>query len=75
MNEFLSKMIGRKLDLFCDGALSLRGEALKVEGGLLHLRDEEQRVCYVAIDKISAVWEARDDEHRAGFVSTPPNNR
>ena len=76
MNEFLSKMIGRKLDLFCDGSLSLRGEAVKVEGGLLHLRDEEGRICYVAIDKISVVWEAREEEHRAGFVSTiPPNNR
>jgi hypothetical protein len=75
MNEFLAKMIGRRIDLFCDGALNLRGDVVKVEGGLLHLRDEEQRICYVAIDKISAVWEAREEEHRAGFVSAPVNNR
>jgi len=69
MQEFLSKMIGRRLDLFCEGALSLRGEALEVDGGLLYLKDENERVCYVALDKIVAVWEAQEEEHRAGFVS------
>jgi hypothetical protein len=69
MQEFLSKMIGRRLDLFCLGALSLRGELLEVEGGLLYLKDEEERVCYVALDKVVAVWEATEEEHRAGFVS------
>ncbi|HEY0545048.1 MAG TPA: MM0924 family protein [Pyrinomonadaceae bacterium] len=75
MQEFLSRMIGRRIDIFCGGASSLRGEVMKVEGGVLHLRDDEQRVGYVAIDKIAVVWEARDDEHRAGFVSVAPNNR
>ena len=28
--------------------------------------------CYVAVDKIMVVWEARDDDHRAGFVPMPP---
>jgi hypothetical protein len=42
---------------------------VKVEGGVLHLNDTEQRMCFVAIDKIVAVWEAPDEEHRAGFVS------
>jgi len=69
MQEFLSRMIGRKIDIFCGGASSLRGEVVKVEGGVLHLRDDDQLMCYVAIDKIAVVWEARDSEHRAGFVS------
>ena len=75
MQEFLSRMIGRKIDIFCGGASSLRGEVIKVEGGVLHLKDEDQLMCYVAIDKIAVVWEARDQEHRAGFVSSPLNNR
>jgi hypothetical protein len=75
MQDFLSRMIGRKVDITCVGAASLRGEVIKVEGGVLHLRDEEQTMGYVAIDKITAVWEAReDDAHRAGFVP-PLNNR
>jgi hypothetical protein len=76
MQEFLSRMIGRKIDIFCGGASSLRGEVVKVEAGVLHLKDDEQQLCYVAIDKIAVVWEAREDEKRAGFVSGhPPNNR
>lgn len=70
MNDFLSGMTGQRLDLFCGGASSLRGEVVKAEGGVLYLKDDDGIMCYVAIEKIIAVWEARDsDEHRAGFVS------
>ncbi len=76
MQEFLSRMIGRKVDVACVGAASLRGEVIKVEAGVLHLRDEEQHLAFVAIDKIAIVWETREPEHRAGFVSGAlPNNR
>lgn len=69
MQEVLSRLIGKKVDLYCGSASSLRGEVVKVEGGVLHLNDSEQRMCYISIDKIVAVWEAPDEEHRAGFVS------
>lgn len=68
-------MIGRKLDVYCGGASSLRGDVVKVEDGVLHLKDIENKVCYVAIDKIVVVWDARDDEHRAGFVSGNLNTK
>ena len=71
MEDFLARLIGKKIDIYCGGASSLRGEVLKVERGVLHLRDDEGHVCYVAIDKINVVWEARDDDHRAGFVPLP----
>ena len=74
MDEFLSKLIGRKIDVYCGGSSSLRGEVLKVDTGVLHLRDDEGKSCYVATNKILVVWEAKDDEHRAGFIP-PPNNR
>jgi hypothetical protein len=61
-------MIGKKIDVFCGGVSSLRGEIVKVEDGVLHLKDTDQRMCFVQIDKIQVVWDARDDEHRAGFV-------
>ena len=68
MQDFLSTLIGKKIDLYCGGASTLRGEVLRVETGVLHLRDDDGKNCYVAIEKVIAVWEARDDEHRAGFV-------
>lgn len=69
MREFLSKMIGRRIDVYCGGASSLRGEVVKLEGGVMHLKDEDGQMCYVAIDRIIVVWDTREDEHRAGFVS------
>ena len=53
----------------------MRGEVLKVEEGVLYLKDSDDKTCYVAIDKIMVVWEARDEEHRAGFVSTGPSEK
>ncbi len=73
MEEFLSKLIGRKIDVYCGGASSLRGEVLKVEKGVLQLRDTDGKSCFVAIDKIVVVWDAKDDDHRAGFVPVPAN--
>ena len=70
MQTLLSKMIGKKVDVYCGGASSLRGEVVKVEEGVLELKDNDGKTCYVAIDKIMVVWEARDDDHRAGFVSS-----
>ena len=69
MQEFLSKLVGRKVDIFCGGASSLRGDILKVEAGVLHLKDDDDQLCYVAIDRIAVVWEARDEGNRAGFIS------
>jgi len=68
VNQFLSNFIGKKIDVYCGGGSSLRGEVIKVEEGVLHLKDNDQRMCFVNIEKIHVVWEARDDEHRAGFV-------
>ena len=74
MEDFLSRLIGKRIDVYCGGGSSLRGDVIKVEMGVLHLRDADGKPCYVAVDKIVVVWEAKDDEHRAGFVPAP-NNR
>ena len=69
MQEFLTTLIGRKIDAFCGGASSVSGEVVKVDSGVLHLKDDDDKVCYVAIDKIIVVWEKREEEHHAGFTS------
>jgi hypothetical protein len=61
-------MIDREVDVVCAGASSLRGKIVKVEAGVLQLRDEGDNDCYVAIDKIVAVWEKRDKDRHPGFV-------
>jgi hypothetical protein len=75
MQQLLAKMIGKKVDVYCGGASSLRGEIIKIEEGVLQLKDSDDKTCFVAIDKIMVVWEARDEEHRAGFVSSPATEK
>ena len=69
MQDFLSKRVGQELDVCCGGVSSLHGEVVRVEGGVLHLKDAEGTLCYVAVEKIIAVWERREDSNtRAGFL-------
>lgn len=68
MQEKLSKLIGREIDVVCVGSTSLRGKVINVEDGVLHLKDDEDETCYVSIDKIVTVWEKRDRDRQPGFV-------
>lgn len=68
MRELLTKMVGKKVDLFCGGTSSLRGKVVKVEDGVVHLVDDDDQMFYVALERIIALSESRSGEQRAGFV-------
>ena len=68
MQELLSKLIDKEVDIVCAGASSLRGRVVKVGDGVLQLKDDDGEVCYIAIDKIVAVWERRDRDRHPGFI-------
>ena len=69
MRELLAKMVGKKLDVFCGGASSLRGKLVSVDEGVAHLVDDDDRMFYVSIERIAVFSEARESEQRAGFVT------
>jgi hypothetical protein len=68
MEQLLSRLIGREIDVVCSGAASLRGECISVGSGVLQLKDHEGETCYIAVDKIVAVWEKKDKDRHPGFV-------
>ena len=68
MEQILSKLMGREIDVVCSGASSLRGQCVRVEGGVLELKDHEGETCFIAIDKIVAVWKKKELDRRPGFV-------
>jgi hypothetical protein len=68
MEEFLVQLMGKKVDVSCGMSAVVRGEIVNVKAGILYLRDEEDRVCYVAVDKVAVVWELKEHENRAGFI-------
>ena len=68
MQDLLTKLVGKEIDVVCAGAASLRGKVVKVEDAVLQIEDEDGQIGYVSIDKIVAVWEKRDKDRHPGFV-------
>lgn len=69
MEEFLKELRGKKIDVSCGSSASFRGDVIDVKNGVLYLRDEDEKVAYVAIDKIAVIYECKDKDHRPGFLS------
>ncbi len=68
MEELLKQLMGKKVDVSCGANATFGGEVVDVKGGVLYLRDENERVAYLAIDKIGIVWEVKESQSRPGFV-------
>ncbi|MEZ5423719.1 MAG: MM0924 family protein [Pyrinomonadaceae bacterium] len=68
MEELLKQLMGKKVDVACQTNVNFRGDIVNVESGVVFLRDEDERVAYVAIDKIAAIYEVKDPSIRPGFI-------
>ena len=68
MEEFLKQLMGKRVDVSCTASPVVRGEVVDVKAGILHLRDEDENLSYVAIDKIAVIGEVKESVSRPGFV-------
>ena len=68
MEELLKNLTGKKIDVSCGAGPILRGEVKQVIGGVLYLRDEDDKPAYVSIDKIASIYECSDSATRPGFI-------
>lgn len=69
MEELLNQLLGKKIDVTCGTNAAFRGDVVDVKAGVLYLRDEDDRVAYVSIDKIAVIYECKENHSRPGFVS------
>ena len=69
MEELLKSLLGKRIDVTCGTNAAFRGDVMDVKGGVLFLRDEDEKVAYVAVDKIAVVYECEEPHIRPGFVS------
>jgi hypothetical protein len=69
MREFLARLVGKKVEVFCGGTSNLSGKVVKVDESVLQLVDDDDRVFYIAINRIAVVSESKEREKNAGFVS------
>jgi len=68
MEELLKQLMGKKVDITCGTNATFRGDVIDVKSGVLYLRDEDDKVAYVAIDKIAVIYECKEAQSRPGFV-------
>ena len=68
MEELIRQLSGKKVDVSCGTGGAVRGEITDVRNGVLYLRDEDGKLAYIAIDKISSVYECSDSSSRPGFI-------
>lgn len=68
MEEFLTQLMGKRIDISCGSTAIVRGDVMAVKDGVLYLRDEDERVAYVSVEKISIVWEVKEHQVKPGFV-------
>lgn len=69
MEELLTQLLGKKIDVTCGINAAFRGDVVDVKQGVLYLRDEDSKVAYVAIDKIAVIYECKDPQSKPGFVN------
>jgi hypothetical protein len=67
MEELLQQLMGKKIEVSCGGNAAFRGDVIDVKNGVLYLRDETERVAYVAIDKIALIYEDEGNAFASGF--------
>ncbi len=68
MEELLKQLMGKKIDITCGSNTAFRGDVMDVKNGVLHLRDEEDKVAYVSVSKIAVIHECKEPTIRPGFI-------
>ena len=68
MEELLNQYLGKKIDVSVGTNAVYRGEVTSVRNGLLYLRDDDNKVAHISIEKIAVVYECNDSASRPGFV-------
>ncbi len=69
MEELLKQLMGKKVDITCGSNAAFRGDVMDVKNGVLFLRDEEDKVAYVSVNKIAVIYECKEPTIRPGFIS------
>ncbi len=68
MEELLTQLVGKKIDVNSGVSAAFRGDVSEVKNGVLYLRSEDEKVIYIPIEKIAAVYECGETHSRPGFV-------
>ena len=68
MEQLISSLAGKKIDVNCGAGALFRGENLGYENGVLSLKDEHGKTVYIDGSRILALSEVSDAASRPGFI-------
>ena len=68
MEELLTRLKGKKIDISFGNAAMFRGDVVEVNGEVLTIKDQDDKTAYVAVSKIAAIYECGEQHGRPGFV-------
>ncbi|HNQ15297.1 MAG TPA: MM0924 family protein [Pyrinomonadaceae bacterium] len=68
MEDFLKQLMGKRVDVSCGASAAFRGDVIDVKNGVLFLRDDDENVAYIVVEKIAVITEVRENSSRPGFV-------
>ena len=69
MEKLLAGMVGKTVDIGCGTSAIFRGEVLGAGDGVVQIKDEDGKVTFIAVEKISSVCERSDSHSRPGFIA------
>lgn len=74
MRNLLESRIGKEIDVYCGGP-SFTGTVQRIDGSVLIL-EKDDVICYINIEKIVAVWDAREKKGKSpGFTGDQSRER
>jgi len=68
MEEILQNLKGKTVNLACGSANTFTGEIVDTKNGVLVLKDDDDKLFYIASDKITFVCESHSPASRPGFI-------
>jgi hypothetical protein len=72
VKQVLTNYLGRKVEIHYGGTATIKGELVDIIDGIAKLKDEENVMLFVAIDKIRVFWEVKEKDKSVGFVAQHP---
>lgn len=68
MEEVLQRLKGKIVNAACGSANTFTGEVVDIKSGVLVLKDDDNKLFYIASDKITFVCESHSPASRPGFI-------
>jgi hypothetical protein len=69
MEELIKSLVGKKVDISFGFGAIFRGSVSEVKDGVVYLKDEDDQLLYISVEKIASVYECSDSASRPGFIA------